>query len=119
MVLERFELTVVSMSHISLVHEWVYRTFQTIASPVFKKFVIWLLDGRAPWRQMNHDGWKPVDALLGVLAERNPDFRVEFIVTRPGGWTSMPSYLPLVRSMGLMEFSSPRVDNRFKKLGAL
>lgn len=118
-VLERFELTVVSMAHISLVHEWVYRTLQTITSPVFKKFVIWLLDGRSPWTQMNYDRWEPVDALLAVLAERNPDFKVEFIVTRPGGWTFLPSYLPLVRSMGLMEFSSPRTENRFKKLGAL
>jgi len=118
-VLERFELTVVSLPYMSLVHGWVYRTFQTISSPAFNKFVVWLLDATTPWTQTNHDAWKPVDTLLCVLAERNPDFRVEFIVTRPGGWTFMGSYLPLARSAGLIDFSSPRVENRFKKWGAL
>ena len=119
MVLERFELTVVSLPHISLVPGWVYRTFQTITSPAFNKFVIWLLDARTPWTQVNHGAWKPVDALLCVLARRNPNFRVEFVVTRPGGWTFMGNYLPLVRSAGLIDFSSPRVENRFEKMGAL
>ena len=119
MVLERFELTVVSLAHILLVHGWVYRTLQTITSPVFNKFVVWLLDGRTPWTQMNNSAWKPVDELLCILAERNPDFWVEFMVARPDGWVLMRSYLPLVRSVGLIEFSSPRVENRFKKLDVL
>lgn len=116
MVLETFELAVVSLPHISLVHEWVCQTLQTMTSPVFNKFVIWPLDARTPWTQMNRGAWKPVDALLCVLAECNLDFRVEFMVARPNSWMLLGSYLPLVRSVGLIDFSSPSVENRFKKL---
>lgn len=118
-VLETFELTITSFADISLVHGWIYRTLQTITSPTFNKLVFWVLDTRSPWTRMDHDGWNAVDVLLGVLAERNPEFRAAFIVARPGGWIVVPGFLPLARSKGLIEFSSPRVENRFRNLGVL
>jgi len=116
--LERFELSVM-LTDISLVHGWVHRTLQTITSPVFNKFVVWVLGAKSPWSRMDHDGWKAIDALLDGLAKRNPDFRVVFITVGLGDWRSMPSYLPLVWSKRLVKFSSPRVENRFRKLGVL
>ena len=68
---------------------------------------------------MGHESWRAVDMLFEGLAERNPDLRVEFILARPGAWMNVSSYLPLARSKGLIGISSPRVENRFMKLGVL
>ena len=98
-VLERFEFTVAT-TDLSLVHEWVYRTLQTVISPPFNEFVIWLLGSEVPWTPMNGDGWKVVDALLIALAKRNPGFRIVF--RWHGDESFITSYLPLVRSKGLV-----------------
>jgi len=47
MVLERFEFTI-GATNLSLVHEWIYQTLQTITSPLFNEFVIWLLGSEVP-----------------------------------------------------------------------
>ena len=111
-VLRRFELNI-TLTGLTLAHEWIYRTLQTITSPEFNEFVVCVLGAKSPRGWMDHGGWNTVDALLDVLAERNPDFRVVFVVARPGDWMSMPSYMPLIRSRGSIKFSSPRVENRF------
>ena len=75
-----------------------------------------LSSARERQRQMNRDGWKAVDAMLDVLAERNPNFRV--VIMKSGTWSSIANYLPLATLNGLIIFGSPVVENRFLKLGA-
>jgi len=114
-VLERFEFTT-NMNDISLADGWICEALRTITSPLFNEFVIWFLGGGTPWNPMNINGWKALDAMLDVLAKRNPDFRVVFI---DGDWSFIASYLPLARSRGLLRFQYSREENRFKKLGVL
>ena len=116
MVLERFEFTI-NVTHLSQVDGWIYGALRTITSPLFKEFAIWFLGAGVPWRPMNVDGWKAVDALLVVLAKRNTDFRVVFI--GQGDWSFIASYFPLVWSRGLLHFQYSHEENRFKKLGVL
>ena len=116
MVLERFEFTI-NRGDISLVDGWICGALRTITSPLFNEFVIWFLDGGVLWSPMNIDGWKAVDAMLDALAKRNPDFRVVLIGCGDGSFIA--SYLPLVRSRGLLRFQSSREENRFKKSGLL
>ena len=73
--LEKLELNI-SLAGIAMVHNWVHQTLWAINSPVFNEFVIWLLDAKIPWTQMNRDGWRGVDALVYSMAKRNPEFRV-------------------------------------------
>ena len=78
--LEKFEFTL-QLYSISQVHEWIHQTLRTITSPLFNEFVIWILHMTYRWdllSAMNADGWNVLDASLGALAERNPDFRVVF-----------------------------------------
>jgi len=84
---------------------------------VFNEFAIQLLMAGYPWVPMDRDGWGAVDALLGVLAKRYPDFRLVF--TGDGDWSFVASYLPLAKSNGLIRVDSPHVENRFKKLDLL
>jgi len=105
-----------------------------ITSTRFDEFVIWILDGAHLWSQQyppSDVGWEDVDALLNILAERNPDFRVVF----RGDFDSfrygmegengtvrrlINDYLPLVSSKGLVGFEPVRqVENRFWKSGIL
>ena len=80
---------------------------------------------------MSVGGWKPVDALLNTLAERNPKLRVvfwgDFDSFRYGirgehdtiRWL-MEDHLPLVSSKGLVKFERvPHAQNRFRKSGIL
>jgi len=115
-VLERFEFSI-KMSDISLVDGWICGALRTITSPLFNEFVIWFLGGGVSWSPMNIDGWKVVDGLLETLAKRNPDFRV--VLIGHGDWPFIASYLPLVRSRGLLRFRYSREENRFKKSGVL
>ena len=115
-VLERFEFTVATYD-LSLVHEWVYRTLQTIISPLFNEFVIWLLGSGYSWTPTSDDGWKVVDALLIALAKRNPGFRIVF--RGHGDESFITSYLPLVWAKGLMQFYFSSAENRFQKLGVV
>ena len=114
--LERFELSIKTAS-LSLVHEWIYWTLRSIASPVFSEFVIWVLDSpRTHSRRMiNRNNWKVVDASLEVLAKRNPGFRV--VIMASDDRLSVADCLPLTASNGSIVFSSPVVENRFSKLG--
>ena len=78
MALERLEFTI-SLSGIATARNRVYWTLRTITSPVFNEFVIWLLDAKIPWTQMDHNDWRDMDAFLSYsIAKRNPDFRVVF-----------------------------------------
>jgi len=116
-VLESVEFTIVT-ADLSLAHRWIYQTLQTITSPLFNEFVIWILGWGAPWSLVSddaYDGWMAVDALLVALAKRNPDFRVAF--RRHGSCSFIASYLPLVWSKGLVQFRCPRAENQFEKLG--
>ena len=76
---------------------------------------------------MSVDGWKAVDELLNILAERNPDFRVvfkgDFDSFRCGirgkhdtiRWL-LETHLPLVSSKGLVKFEQVlHEENRFWK----
>ena len=113
-VLERLEFTTAT-TYISLVHGWIHRTLQTITSPLFNEFVIWLLGSGVPWGPM--DGWNAVDALLIALAERNPGFRIVF--RGNGDESFIAGYLPLVWARGLMQFHFSSAENRFQKLGVM
>ena len=115
-VLEKFEFTIAAI-HFSLVHEWVYQTLQTITSPLFNEFVIWLLGWEVPRTPVNDDGWGAVETLLNVLTERNPGFRIVFV--GHGDWSLIASYLPLAWSKGLVQFCFPHAENRFKKYGVM
>jgi len=110
-VLERLEFNIATI-YLSLAHRWIHQSLQTIISPFFNEFVVWLLNFGAPWRPMDGDGWNAVDALLITLAERNPDFRNLF--RGHGDSLFIASYLPLVWSKGLMQFDVPREENRFE-----
>ena len=141
MVLERFEFTF-QLSSLSQLDGWVYDTLQTITSPAFNEFVIWILNTIYPWNlrfPVSAGGWGAVDALLYDLAKRNPDFRVVF----KGDFRSfhysgneedpdsdvqiglnirslIDGHFPLVSSKGLVTFEQvPHVENRFWKLGVL
>jgi len=88
-----------------------------------------------PWilryRLVGGGDWGDVDALLSVLAERNPDFRVVFrgefdaFGCSIGGERDrvdsvVKDCLPLVSSQGLVIFEQvPHVENRFRKSGIL
>jgi len=113
MVLERFEFTI-GATNLSLVHEWIYQTLQTITSPLFNEFVIWLLGSEVPWSLMNSNGWNVVDALLVALAERNPGFKVVF--RGNGDELFIGSYLPLIWAKGLMQFHFSGAENRLQEL---
>ena len=113
-VLERFELSA-KITNLSLAHRWIHQTLQSITSPVFNEFVIWVLDFGYPVSPMNGDGWRAVDALLVCLAERNPGLRVLFMGS--GHWSVITSRLPLAESKGLFRFGSRLVENRFRRFG--
>ena len=116
-VLERFEFSTM-MTDLPQAHRWIYLTLQSITSPVFNEFVIWVHDTRYPVTPMNIGSWRAVETLLISMAERNPSLRVELV-----GNCDLPfitSCLPLATSMGLITFSSPtKKENPFLKLGAL
>ena len=125
--LERLELNI-QLSNLSQVHGWVHQTLQTINSPLFNEFVVWVLGAGYPWSPRGISGWKAVDELLDVLAGRNPDFKVvfkgdlySFLHGDYDGVRSLiESYLPLVSSKGLVKFQHvPRAENSFGKLGVL
>ena len=125
-VLERFELDA-SLTSLCEIHGWIHRTLQTITSPLFNEFVIWLPDQVIPWHPMRGDGWKVVDALLNVLAERNPNFRVVFKGCfysffqgdSDGVRSFITSYLPLISLNRLVKFEYARMGSRFGRLGDL
>ena len=102
------------MTSLSSVHEWIYRTLQTITSPVFNEFAIRLLVSGHPWDPMNRDGWGVVDASLDALAKRHPDFRVVFMGY--GDWAFVEGLLPLAKSNGLIRLGPHLVESRFDKL---
>ena len=96
----------------------------------------WILHETYQWSllsAMNADGWKAVDASLGVLAERNPGFRVtfrgdfngDFGGDFGGDFDAVHQYiegycLPLTSLKGFVTFELvPNVENRFQKLGVL
>ena len=56
---------------------------RTITSPVLNEFVIRGTYGSVLRKPRTTTGWDAVDALLSVMAERNPDFRVVFRVVPP------------------------------------
>ena len=128
-VLERFEFDI-SLASTSQVHGWVYKTLQTITSPVFKELVIWLSNSGAPWDEipMESAGWGGVDATLESLSERNPDFRIVLRGDSPssfyGTWGNhngdpsfVVSHLPVVSSKGLVRFERVHdSENRFGKV---
>ena len=115
-VLERFELSI-TRTGLPLAYGWIYEILQSITSPVFDEFVIWVLDVRYPPAPMNDNDWKAVDELLVFLAERNPGIRL--VLTGDGDWSSIASSFPLSTSEGLLRTRSTRVENRFKKFGVL
>ena len=125
-VLERFEFDA-SLTSLCQIHGWIHRTLQTITSPLFNEFVIWLPDQVIPWHPMRGDGWKVVDGLLNVLAERNPDFRVVFKGcfysffqgNLDGVRSFITSYLPLISSNRLVKFEYARVGSRFGRSDGL
>jgi len=114
-VLERFELSA-KETNLPLAHGWIYKTLQSITSPVFNKLVFWILGSEYPVAPdpINGDGWKSVDALLVSLANRNPGLSILFMGSVHG--SVIVRYLPLTRSMGLFKFG-PRVENRFRRFG--
>ena len=132
-VLERFELNL-NLSSLWQIHGWIYETLQTITSTRFDVFTVWIPNVVYPWNllgPLGHTGWEDVDALLSVLAELNPSFRVVVKGDFPsfhsgiGGkrgtvrWI-LEGLLPLVSSKGLVKFVQvPRTENRFWKLGVL
>jgi len=112
-VLERFELSG-NMSTLSLAHLWIYQTLQSITSPVFNEFVIWVSSG-FPGTPMDSDGWRAVDTLLISLAERDPGFRVT--LKGSGRWAFVKRHLPFAVSKDLFGFGSLLEDNPFRKFG--
>ena len=114
---------------------WILRSLRTITSTLFEEFVIWIVDTVYPctsrYRRLSSDNWKNVDALLSILAERNPDFRVVFrgdfdaFGCSIGGRHDrvglvVRDCLPLVLSKGLVRFEQvPHAENRFRKSGVL
>lgn len=138
-VLERFEFSV-QLSNLWRAHGWVHETVRTIRSPLFNEFVIWILGASwSPRFQQSVEGWKAVDELLGLLAERNPDFRVvfrgefrSFHYNSNGAGSDIDvqdginirsiidDQFPLVSSKSLVKFERVVcVENRFWKLGVL
>ena len=114
MVLERFQLNI-RLSYLSVTLDWIDRTLRTITSPEFNEFVIRGLYRWETWNPRIADGWEAVDAVLSVLAERNPDFRVVFRTVFPGSPDNnqpvcdvvrrfVAGHLPLVSSKGLVKF---------------
>lgn len=132
MALERFEFTV-ELYNISRVHEWIHRTVRTITSPLFNELVIWILHMthcRSLVSAMNADGWKAMDASLGVLAERNPGFGVTFRgnligIRGRGNFDASRRHiesdcLPLTSLKGFVKFESVSdAENRFQKMGVV
>ena len=132
-VLERLELTI-QLSSLWQIHQWIHQTLQTITSAPFKEFVVWTLNTVHPWslrHPMSVDGWGAVDALLSILGERNPKFRVvfkgDFDSFRCGirgehdtvRWL-IESHLPFGSSKGLVKFEQVRdVENRFRRSAIL
>ena len=116
-VLERLEFTV-RVTELSLAHECIYQTLQTIASPLFSEFAVWLVGSPFLWRPASGDGWKVVDAFLNAIAGYNPDFRIVF-----GGCYDRPlvtSFLPLASSKGLVQFYFSHTGILFtRELGAV
>ena len=127
--LERLELTI-QVTALQLAGEWVHRTLRTIASPVFREFVIWVVNGVYPWSPVSTLGWAAVELSLDALAERNPDFRVVLRGELPliygtwcdydGNYSSFESYLPIVplKSFVTYEYVS-HVENGVWRLGGL
>jgi len=124
--LERFEFNV-SLHAISLVHGWLHWTLQSIASPVFNEFVLWMLDTGSPWTQMNRQGWAALDSLLISIAGRNPKFRVvikggyysfmDGVPSDDGARTFLSSYLPFTSLSAWTKYEfAGRSANRFGKL---
>jgi len=114
--LERLEFTV-RITELALADECIYKALQTITSPLFNEFAIWLVGSGVPGSPMNGDGWKAVDALLIALGERNPGFRIVF--SGHGDESFIACYLPLVLSKGLVQFYFSSAKNRFQKLGVV
>jgi len=112
-VLERLEFTV-RIAELALADECIYKALQTITSPLFNEFAIWLVGSGVPGSPMNGDGWKAVDALLIALDKRNPGFRIVF--RGHGDESFLASYLPLIWSKGLIQFHFSSAENRFQKL---
>ena len=132
-VLERFEFDV-RLSDFWQLRGWIHKALQMITSTRFNEFMIWIIDAvhpRKPRYPRNGVGWESVDALLIVLAERNPDFRVvfrgdfdSFRCDMEGEYGTLrrliEGHLPLVSSKGLMKFEPVRqVENRFWKSGIM
>lgn len=126
-VLERLEFNVQSFN-LSQVHQWILRTLQTITSPQFSEFTLSILT-ISLWNQSSPTrtgDWEAVDALLNVLAKRNPNFRVVLRGDSTGRrgvendvdairWFA-EGYLPIVSSKGLVKLENvPIVENRFWK----
>ena len=103
------------MTDLSLAQGWIYEILQSITSPVFNEFVIWVLDNGYPPTPMNGNDWKAMDASLVFLAKRNPGFKL--VLTGNGYCSFIMSYLPLATSEGLIRTSSTRAENWFKKFG--
>ena len=116
-VLERFEFNTM-MSNLSLVHRWIYDTLRSITSPVFKEFVIWILNSGCPVTPMDIGDWRDVDRLLISMATGNPGLRVELMGY--GDWSFITNYLPLAMSTGMITSGSPvEEENLFSKLAVL
>ena len=113
---------------------WILQTLRTITSNRFNEFVIWVSDVRIPlflgYPLLSDDRWGGVDALLDVLADRNPDFRVVFRGDinlfhcseghRDDAGTLVEAHLPYFSSRGLVKFEqAPRVEKGARKLGIL
>jgi len=113
-VLERFEFSV-AITDLSLAHGWIHQILESLTSPVFNEFVIWVLGEWYPTTTIDGDDWKAVDASLVSLAERNPGLRL--VLTGNGDSSPIPSYLPLATSGGLIRTGSTHGENRFKKFG--
>ena len=115
--LERFKL-IIDLTRLPIGRGWVCRMLQTVTSPAFNELVIWSLYGWRLWDQQSTGSWEDLDALLSVLAERNPDFRVVFRAVPPQSpqsphdiWHTCEevrslttSCLPLASLMGLLKF---------------
>ena len=130
MVLERFEFNVVS-SNLLRVQEWIHHTLQSITSPVFNEFVIWILSEGCSRSPLIDGSWLALGESLDALAKRNHSFRVVFkgdfysfrygtLDASDGFCSLIASYMPLVWSNRRVKFEyAPRAANRFLISGAL
>ena len=109
-VLERLELSA-AITNFMVGHGWIYQTLQSITSPVFNEFVIWVLGPGYPAPPFG--SWKAVDTVLVSLAKRNPGFRVLFMGC--GEWSVITSQLPLAESKGLFTFGSRHIETRLER----